>query len=207
MAAKRGLLAQDMHLLAPVCVYLAIKVEEFRDGGPSARYVALAMQRLHRWWPYNEQAILDAEFFVLEQLEFHLVVHHPLRVLPALLADAQVGTQLCTLETVCGLVNDSFRTDLALFVPPHVVALACIFVASFVLPGWPPGLTSWLGEQLSVDVGDVGTAVGVLLELCVRVWTPHCPPYCCGLCAHPLRRRQLPGVAWRTRARRGACRC
>ena len=50
-----------------------------------------------------------------------------------------------------GLINDSYKMDLILIYPPHLIALACIYVASMVKD---KDNTAWF-EQLRVDMNAV----------------------------------------------------
>ncbi|KAI4987960.1 hypothetical protein ZWY2020_029590 [Hordeum vulgare] len=96
----------DPRLVAPACLYLASKVEESSDGK----------------YRFEIKDILEMEMKLLEELDYYLVVFHPL------LQDA--GIIHLTQHTIrLGLVNDTYKMDLILIYPPYMIALACIYIA------------------------------------------------------------------------------
>ncbi len=116
----------------------------------------------------------------MEDLNFDLVVFSPYRSLTALLRDSAVGETvgLCAWS----VLNDSYRTDVNLLYPPHLVALACIQLASVHLlqqesepllveeateaisdvpmQSLLQRLSKWMGT-LDVDLNQVGTSVSI----------------------------------------------
>lgn len=50
-----------------------------------------------------------------------------------------------------GLVNDTYKMDLILVHPPHLIALACIYIASVIRE---KDTTAWF-EELRVDMNVV----------------------------------------------------
>ncbi|KAL4591395.1 hypothetical protein LXL04_004357 [Taraxacum kok-saghyz] len=68
--------------------------------------------------------ILEMEMKILEALNSYLVVFHPYRALSQLVQDAGMS------DATQGLVNDTYKTDLILVHPPHLIGLACVYVAS-----------------------------------------------------------------------------
>lgn len=73
--------------------------------------------------------LLNAEFYVLDGLEFHLIIYHPYRSLPQFKLDCNLDEK--TTESVWRLLNDSYFTDLIMTHPPYIITLACIYLASF----------------------------------------------------------------------------
>ena len=73
--------------------------------------------------------LYDCELFVVEQLTFDLQVFHPYRYVRLYAADAGVDDSF--LETAWHIVNDSMRARFVwLAYPPHIVALAALYMAS-----------------------------------------------------------------------------
>ncbi len=64
----------------------------------------------------------------MEDLNFDLVVFSPYRSLTALLRDAGLGEAVGLRAWT--ILNDSYRTDVSLLHPPHMVALACVQLAT-----------------------------------------------------------------------------
>lgn len=84
------------------------------------------MYYLHSWLLMSV-LIVSVLRFVMKDLNFDLVVFSPYRSLSAFLRDSSLGE-------VVGLrawtiLNDSYRTDVSLLHPPHLVALACLQLA------------------------------------------------------------------------------
>lgn len=59
--------------------------------------------------------------------------------------------QFKTLQICRGLVNDTYKMDLILIYPPHLIALACIYIASVLKE---KETTAWF-EELRVDMNTV----------------------------------------------------
>ncbi|KAH9728720.1 Cyclin-C1-2 [Citrus sinensis] len=82
---------------------------------------------------YEVKDILEMEMKILEALNYYLVVFHPYRSL------------------VQGILNDTYKMDLILVHPPHLIALACIYIASVYRE---KDNTAWF-EELRVDMNVV----------------------------------------------------
>ncbi|KAK6163697.1 hypothetical protein DH2020_000581 [Rehmannia glutinosa] len=97
---------------------------------------------------FEIKEILEMEMKILEALNYYLVVFHPYRALSQMLQDAGMNdaTQL-----TWGLVNDTYKMDLILIHPPHLIALACIYIASVQKD---KENTAWF-EELRVDMNVV----------------------------------------------------
>lgn len=72
---------------------------------------------------------MTAEFYVLEGLEFYLIIYHPYRSFTIFKEDCKLDEK--TTETVWRLINDSYFTDLLMIHPPYLVTLACIYLGAF----------------------------------------------------------------------------
>lgn len=59
-----------------------------------------------------------------------------------------------------GLINDTYKMDLILIYPPHLIALACIYVASMLKD---KDNTSWF-EQLRVDMNMVKFIINFVMN-------------------------------------------
>lgn len=61
------------------------------------------------------------------------------------------GLPKAAIETTWSITNDSYCTDLSLLYPPYIIAIACIYLASFMSQ---IDLNDWFAE-LNVDMKDV----------------------------------------------------
>jgi len=145
-------------LIAPTCLYISSKAEECSTQVPAYRFEK-EMKKQDSGWPYTSNNIIECEFYVIEALDFHLVVFHPYRSLIEYLTDCKLEKEL--LETSWNLVNDTYCTDLSLLFPPYIIALACIYVAS--LTAGEVDLRLWLAS-LNVKMKDIWLAANELLE-------------------------------------------
>ncbi|CAL8077438.1 unnamed protein product [Calicophoron daubneyi] len=142
--SSNSLKSIDPWLMAPSCLFLASKVEEF---GVLSQKSLLASCRsvVHNHYaayfpegfgyPYRAQDVLECEFILLEAMDCSLIVFHPYR--PLLQFCEELRPQLheladLLLERAWWVVNDSFRTDVCLHYPPYIIALGCLQTA-FVL--------------------------------------------------------------------------
>ncbi|CAK9140908.1 unnamed protein product [Ilex paraguariensis] len=141
---RKSMTECDPRLVAPTCLYLAAKAEE---STVQARLLGFYIKKLYSAEKYRCEIkdILEMEMKILEALNYYLIVYHPYRELSRLLQDAGMSdaTQL-----TWGLVNDTYKMDLILIHPPHLIALACIYVASVLKD---KENTAWF-EELRVDM-------------------------------------------------------
>lgn len=146
---RKSMTEYDPRLVAPTCLYLASKAEE---STVQARLLVFYIKKLYsdEKYRYEIKDILEMEMKILEALNYYLVVFHPYRPLSQLLHDA--GLSDINMTQVCwGLLNDTYKMDLILIYPPHMIALACIYIASVFKE---KDTTSWF-EELRVDMNVV----------------------------------------------------
>ncbi|PSR94946.1 Cyclin-C1-2 like [Actinidia chinensis var. chinensis] len=152
---KKSMTEYDPRVVAPTCLYLASKAEE---STVQARVLVYYTRKLYsdEKYRYEIKDILEMEMKILEALNYYLVVFHPYRSLSQLLQDAGMNdTQICW-----GLVNDTYKMDLILIHPPHLIALACIYVASVLKD---KENTAWF-EELRVDMNVVKNIAMEILD-------------------------------------------
>ncbi|XP_062077543.1 cyclin-C1-1-like [Humulus lupulus] len=146
---RKSMIEYDPRLVAPTCLYLASKVEE---SIVQARLLVfyIKKQSSDEKYRYEIKDILEMEMKILEAINYYLVVFHPYRSLSQLLQDAGLNDINMT-QLTWGLVNDTYKMDLILVHPPHLIALACIYIASVYRD---KDTTSWF-EELRVDMNVV----------------------------------------------------
>lgn len=129
--AKNSLKNIDPFLLAPTCIFLSSKVEEFgvisanRLAGSCANVIKNKFSYAYNQeYPYSSKHILECEFYLLENLDCCLIVYQPYRPLLLLIQDIGQEDQLLTLTW--RIINDSLRTDVSLLFPPHQVKFSAL---------------------------------------------------------------------------------
>ncbi|CAI0426408.1 unnamed protein product [Linum tenue] len=145
---RKSMSEYDPRLVAPTCLYLASKAEE---STVQARALVFYIKKLYsndEKFKFEIKDILEMEMKILEALNYYLVVFHPYRSLSQFLQDAGVHD----VNSWCrGLVNDTYKMDLILMHPPHLIALACIYIASVYRE---KDVTAWF-EELRADMNVV----------------------------------------------------
>ncbi|GAA6064050.1 hypothetical protein JCM10212_005858 [Sporobolomyces blumeae] len=142
----------DPPLVAAASVYVAAKAEETPVHVKSAVSEAKAV--------FNEMGILsftsdnnrlaEMEFYLIEELDFHLIVYHPYRALLQLCGRdgganaggepgreqrrAMLEMEDATFQMAWFIINDTFRSSLCLVHPPHLIALAAIYLSLSMHP-------------------------------------------------------------------------
>ncbi|XP_050304023.1 cyclin-C [Anthonomus grandis grandis] len=167
--ARNSLKCIDPLLLAPTCIFLASKVEEFGVISNSRLITTCQTVIKNKFgyaysqeFPYRTNHILECEFYLLENLDCCLIVYQPYRPLLQLVQDIGHEEQLLTLAW--RIVNDSLRTDVCLLYPPYQIAIGCLGIACVILQ---KDQKSWFAE-LNVDlekIQEIARCVMNLFEL------------------------------------------
>jgi len=167
--ARNSLKNIDPFLLAPTCIFLSSKVEEFgvisanRLAGSCANVIKNKFSYAYQQeYPYHSKHILECEFYLLENLDCCLIVYQPYRPLLLLIQDIGQEDQLLTLTW--RIINDSLRTDVSLLYPPHQIAIGALQIACVILQ---KELKHWFAE-LNVDmdkIQEIARAIVNLFEL------------------------------------------
>ncbi|PRP80693.1 hypothetical protein PROFUN_11652 [Planoprotostelium fungivorum] len=144
-------------LIAPTCLYISSKVEECSIQSPAYK-ISGEMKKLDNTWPYTTNDVLMCEFYILECLQFFLIVYHPYRSLIDYLSDCKLSKG--PMDMAWNLLNDSYCTELSLTCSPYIIALAAIYIASTVCE---VDLRGWFSE-LNVEMREVMAASSELLE-------------------------------------------
>lgn len=146
--SSKSLTEYDPRLVAPSCLYLSAKAEE---STVQARLLVFYIKKMYpddMRYRLEIKDILEMEMKVLEALNYYLIVFHPYTSLTQFLQDAGM-TDL--MQFIWGIVNDTYKTDLILIHPPHLIALACIYIASVLKE---KDTVAWF-EELRVDMNVV----------------------------------------------------
>lgn len=165
--ARNSLKTIDPLLLAPTCILLASKVEEFGVISNS-RLISICQSVIKtkfsyaytQEFPYRINHILECEFYLLENLDCCLIVYQPYRPLLQLVQDIG-GQEESFLTLAWRIINDSLRTDVCLLYPPYQIAIGCLQIACVILQ---KDLKSWFAE-LNVDLDKVQEIVRSIVNL------------------------------------------
>jgi len=164
--ARNSLKCIDPFLLAPTCIFLASKVEEF--GMISNTRLITTCQTVIKTkfnyahpqeYPYRIQNILECEFFLLEMMDCCLVVYQPYR--PLIQYAQDLGHEDTILPLAWRIVNDSLRTDVCLLYPPYLISLACLHMACVIQQ---KDVKQWFAE-LNVDMEKILEITRYILAL------------------------------------------
>ncbi|KAH7331698.1 hypothetical protein KP509_20G046800 [Ceratopteris richardii] len=146
----------DPCLVAPTCLYLASKAEE---STVPAKHLIYYMKKTYQddKGSFEVKDVLEMEMKLLEALDYYLVVYHPYRPLVRFLQDAGLNELI---QDAWSLVNDTYKTDLVLMYPPHMIALSCIFLSSVLKE---KDTISWF-EDLRIDLNMLKNICMVMLD-------------------------------------------
>lgn len=153
--ARNSLKSIDPLLMAPTCIFLASKVEEFGVISHS-RFISTCQTVVKKFqyvwnqdFTFRIQNILECEFYLLEMMDCCLILYHPYRPLTQYAAD--INSEDSLLQLSWRIVNDTLRTDIPLLYPPYMIALACLHMACVIQQ---LDVKQWFAE-LNVDLEKV----------------------------------------------------
>lgn len=121
----------NLYLLIATCIYLACKVEECPQN------IRTLVNEARSLWPEfvppDPTKVTEFEFYLIEELESYLIVHYPYRSMEQFATALQkepysVVLSRDDMQNSWSLINDSYITDVHLLYPPHVIAMACLFI-------------------------------------------------------------------------------
>ncbi len=82
----------------------------------------------------------ECEFFLISEMNSHLIVHQPYRTLTSLQSDLYLSQD--EINTATSVINDHYMTDLPLLYPPHIIALTAILLSLVLRPNSVGGGTA-----------------------------------------------------------------
>lgn len=122
----------DPHLVVGTVFFLASKVEESQLSLTTVasvlhHYTTTGVDEDESMYTFQDKDILECEFYVIEALQFDLILHHPFPSLLQLLDEFEIHEEC--LQLAWQLVQYSYRTDIILLYPPFMVAYAAAYIA------------------------------------------------------------------------------
>ncbi|KAM4616911.1 cyclin-H [Polymixia lowei] len=126
---NNSLMEYHPRIIMLTCAYLSCKVDEFNVS--SSQFVGNLLQETPAGQERVLEQILEYELLLIQQLNFHLVVHNPYRPMEGLLID--IKTRYPPLENPESLrksaddfLTQAAMTDAGLLFPPSQIALTAI---------------------------------------------------------------------------------
>ncbi|KUF80029.1 Cyclin-C [Phytophthora nicotianae] len=145
----------DPHLVVGTVFFLASKVEESQLSLTTVasvlhHYTTTGVDEDESMYTFQDKDILECEFYVIEALQFDLILHHPF---PSLLQYGYINLYCISrllrtnnlsldcrfldefeiheecLQLAWQLVQYSYRTDIILLYPPFMVAYAAAYIS------------------------------------------------------------------------------
>ncbi|KAH8883812.1 cyclin-like protein [Thozetella sp. PMI_491] len=134
------------YMIIATALYLACKMEE------CPQHIRLIVNEAKGLWPadfigIDTSKVGECEFFIISEMNSHLIVHQPYRTLTSLQGEFSLGNEEVALAW--SVINDHYMTDLPLLYPPHIIALTAILLALVLRPSGVAG-----------GAGNTGTAGG-----------------------------------------------
>ena len=148
------------YLLVTTCLYVACKIEECPQH---IRFITLEARNLWpEYIPQDITKVAEFEFYLIEEMDLYLVVHHPYKALLQLrdyfsAQAARTPLHLVLtddeLQNSWSIINDSYITDLHLLFPPHIIAITAVYIT--VVVGRPgadvAGARAAAGSDIHID--------------------------------------------------------
>lgn len=161
----------NVYLLVTTCLYVACKIEE------CPQHIRLIVSEARNLWPeYIPQDVgklAEFEFYLIEEMDMYLVLHHPYRSLIQIrnFLESSSLTFAFTLgkdemQHAWSLLNDSYITDLHLLFPPHIIAMAAIYISIVlkknlnIIRAGANSETGKYSDSINMQIDDIVTLAG-----------------------------------------------
>lgn len=137
LISRASIRETNPYLVVATCLYIACKMEEcpnhIRTVVQEAKQEWAGIYLLHltdtEHISSDTTKLAECEFYVIEEMSAYMIIHHPYRTLQHV-ADL-IGLAQSDLVVAWTIINDTYASDLPLLYPPHIIALAAIYMAYF----------------------------------------------------------------------------
>ncbi|KAM3868243.1 cyclin-H [Diretmus argenteus] len=126
---NNSLMEHHPRIIMLTCAYLSCKVDEFNVS--SSQFVGNLLQETPAGQERVLEQILEYELLLIQQLNFHLVVHNPYRPMEGLLIDLKtryppLDNPESLRKSADDFLTQAAMTDAGLLFPPSQIALTAI---------------------------------------------------------------------------------
>ncbi|KAJ3513896.1 hypothetical protein NLJ89_g2692 [Agrocybe chaxingu] len=173
----------DPFTVITACCYLAAKAEEspvhIKAVVAESRAVFSHENCRVKIFLLDPAKVAETEFYLVDDLEGDLVVFHPYRTLLSLCketvshtssnpeekgiyemenkdeiyGDSRLELTPAALQTAWSIINDAYRSQLCLLHPPHLIAIAALYLTFILHPAARPAATQKSDQDPAKDVG------------------------------------------------------
>ncbi|ORX81798.1 G1/S-specific cyclin-C [Anaeromyces robustus] len=152
--ARNSYRGSEPLLVLTTCIYVATKIEEYplhiKNVVDEAKNVI--GEKLFKFDCAN---VAEFEFYLMEEMDFYLIVHHSYRTLTKLMLDLKLPVS--SIQQAWWITNDIYRTDIPLLYPPHIIAVTIIFIVGVLIPDankYKDKIKEWF-IGLNVDMNEI----------------------------------------------------
>ncbi|ODV86872.1 hypothetical protein CANARDRAFT_6442 [[Candida] arabinofermentans NRRL YB-2248] len=116
----------NLYLLITTCIYISCKIEE------NPQHIRTLLSESRNCWPEfipnDLTKLAEFEFYLIEELNCYLIIHHPYNSLIELTKIFKNDLTIDEIQSCWSIINDSYITDLHLLFPPHIIAISSIYL-------------------------------------------------------------------------------
>ncbi|KAG8218168.1 cyclin-like protein [Butyriboletus roseoflavus] len=147
---KNAYCETDPFIVIAACCYVAGKAEEspvhIKNVVAEARLFFSQQPYGVKSFPSDNSKLAEMEFYLVADLECDLTIFHPYRTLTALCAEAEDGPRYWgtgdgqlelsddALQLAWSIINDTYRSDLCLLYPPHLLTITALYLTLVLHP-------------------------------------------------------------------------
>ncbi|KAI9594153.1 cyclin-like protein [Syncephalis fuscata] len=166
----------DAYPIACTCLYLAAKVEEtphhlrtfvneMREYLKHSQLTTTEVdgKTIPTRFPYSSADIAELEIYILEEMDFYMVLYQPYELLTRLCDELHLPPS--SMQTAWFVINDSFRIDVCLRYPPHVITLAALYLTGGSGNHLADTLPSSLSDRLKQWFAGISTPLDKVAEV------------------------------------------
>jgi len=129
--ARNSFRGSEPLLVLTTCIYVATKIEEYPLHIKNVVDEAKNVVGDPRLFKFDCSNVAEFEFYLMEEMDFYLIVHHSYRTLVKLMSDLKLP--ISCIQQAWWVTNDVYRTDIPLLYPPYTIAITVIFLVSVLI--------------------------------------------------------------------------